>query len=287
MTAGLLCAFGAALGFAAGSVLQEVGARRAESSSGLDPRVLLRVLRQLPFLVGLVLDFGGFLLQLVALRSLPIFVVQAVVASSVGLTAVLAVAFLGAHLRRTQVVALTGIAAGLALVALSATSAEPHPISSARAWAFAATALPLAAAAVILARGTGERTAARLGFLSGLAFGGTAVASRVAVIPRHHLVRVLSEPELWALIAFGLLGFLVFTTALQRGSVTTATATMWTAEAFLPAGIGIAFLGDHARHGTTGLALAGFVLAVASTVALAARQVDEVSAGHHSPSPAD
>jgi drug/metabolite transporter (DMT)-like permease len=280
MTLGLLAALGAALGFAAGSVLQEVGARRTKGSTGLDPRVLLRVLGQLPFLIGIVLDFAGFLLQLVALRSLPIFVVQAVVASSVGFTAVLARLFLGARLGRAQVVPLVGIGIGLGLVALSAASEHPRHISTTAAWAFAAGAIPLALAATVVARGTGERAAARLGFLSGIAFGGTAIASRVAVIPRHHLMQVLSEPELWALVAFGLLGFLVFTTALQRGSVTTATATMWSAEALVPAAVGIAFLGDHARRGTAPMAAVGFLLAIGATVGLASRQVAEVGTRH-------
>jgi hypothetical protein len=114
-----------------------------------------------------------------------------------------------------------------------------------------------------------------------VAFGGTAVAARVIDVPVHHLLHVLSEPELWALVAFGLLGFLLFSTALQRGSVTTATATMWTAEALLPAALGIALLGDHARRGTAGLAGLGFAVAIVSTVVLSARQVDAVASAHH------
>ncbi|MDQ1401777.1 MAG: hypothetical protein QOG03_93 [Actinomycetota bacterium] len=273
MTLGLLAALGAAVAFASGSILQEVGARRTQDATGLDPRLLLRVLRQLPYLVGVVVDFVGFLLQLAALRSLPIFVVQAVVASSVGVTAVLAVAFLGARLGRAQVIPLLGIGAGLVLVALSASTEHPHHIATSSGWFLAACSVPLAVLAAVVARGTGDSTAARLGFLSGIAFGATAIASRVAVIPHDHILRIVREPELWALVAFGLLGILVFTTALQRGSVTMVTATMWTAEALVPAAIGLAFLGDHARRGTTPLAIAGFSLAVASTVVLATRRV--------------
>lgn len=280
MMVGLLAALAAAVGFAGASVLQEIGARRAQSSAGLDPRVLLRVLAQLPFVVGVVIDFAGFLLQLVALRSLPIFVVQAVVASSVGITALLAVVFLGATLGRVQIAALAGIGVGLALVALSATSEHPHHLATASGWLLAAGSLPLAAAAALVARGKGEGAAARLGLLSGIAFGGTAIAARVIDLPVHHLLHVSSEPEAWALVAFGFLGFLIFTTALQRGSVTTATATMWTAEALLPAAVGVAFLGDHARRGTGGVAVLGFVVAIASTVVLASRQVDAVVTTH-------
>jgi uncharacterized membrane protein YdcZ (DUF606 family) len=62
---------------------------------------------------------------------------------------------------------------------------------------------------------------------------------------------------------------LFFTTALQRGSVTTTTAAVVVAETLMPALIGVFLLGDGTRQGFTWVAVAGFVLAVAGALALA------------------
>jgi len=88
MVVGMACALFAALGYGSASVLQSVAARKAESSSGLDPRLFVRLAGSVPYVSGLGLDLGAFLASLVALRTLPLFFVQSAVAASVGVTAV-------------------------------------------------------------------------------------------------------------------------------------------------------------------------------------------------------
>src|SRR5919199_4485434 len=91
MLLGLAGALGAALAYGVGSILQGVAARRAAGGGrDLDPRLLLRLAHQLPYVLGLGCDLAGFGLSLVALRTLPLFAVQAAVASAIGVTAVLA-----------------------------------------------------------------------------------------------------------------------------------------------------------------------------------------------------
>ena len=89
MLLGLLGAVGAALCYGVGSVLQALAARRTTSAEGLDPRLLLRLARSWQYVVGLALDGVAFLLSIVALRSLPLFTVQSIVASFLAVTAVL------------------------------------------------------------------------------------------------------------------------------------------------------------------------------------------------------
>ena len=48
------------------------------------------IVTQLPYLAGLALDGLGFVGNVVALRQLPLFLVEAIVAGSVGVTAVIA-----------------------------------------------------------------------------------------------------------------------------------------------------------------------------------------------------
>lgn len=63
--------------------------------------------------------------------------------------------------------------------------------------------------------------------------------------------------------------FLLLTTALERGSVTVATAGMVVGETVGPAAIGVVWLGDRTREGLAWLAVVGFVVAVAGALALA------------------
>jgi hypothetical protein len=77
------------------------------------------------------------------------------------------------------------------------------------------------------------------------------------------------NPATYTLAAAGIVSFLMYASALEGGSVTVATAAVVLAETVPPAIVGVLFLGDHTRRGLSGLAAAGFVVAVVSAVALA------------------
>lgn len=266
-----LAAFGCAVCYGVGSVLQCVGARRLEAAGGLDPRLLARMAKQLPYLLGLTLDLVGWVLSLIAVRTLPLFAVQATLASSVGVTAVVAAIFLHNRPGRAQVTALGMLGAGVILLAVTAEPSTPHPIDATISIAIALGVFVLAGACVVTARALrGERAALVLGILSGLAFGGTALCGR-AIETDHTLTQIIADPLSWALLGYGALGLTVFGTALQRGSVTIAMAGQAAAETVAPAIAGLVLLGDKARPGTAPLAIGGFVLAVAAASLLAAR----------------
>ena len=77
-----------------------------------------------------------------------------------------------------------------------------------------------------------------------------------------------TNPAIYALIAGGAAGFLLLTSALSRGSVTTAVAGMVVGETVGPALVGVAWLGDQTRAGLGWMVVAGFVIAVFATLAL-------------------
>jgi len=265
---GLLGALGAAICYGSGSVLQAIGARRTTRSAGVDPRLLLRLAGSVPYLAGLGLDVVGFVLSLAALRTLPLFLVESAVASSVGVTALLAARVLDVRPSRREWCALGGIGLGLVLLAASAAEGAGRPLGSGGRIALVAGAGVLAALAVPLGRGSGARVGVGLGALAGLAFGGVGIAARVLVFP-HPLARVLLDPVLYSLAAYGVIGTLLYATALQRGSVTTSTAALFAAETVAPALVGVIALGDGARPGFAVVAAAGFVVTVLAAVALA------------------
>jgi len=267
MVLGLACALFAALAYGSASVLQGVAAQRAESSSGLDPRLIMRLARSVPYVSGLSLDLAAFVASLVALRTLPLFLVQSAVASSVGVTAIIA-ALIGVRLRGREVVSLVVLGAGLLLLATSAQPEQGTPLPLASRWALLASVVLLAVAGAIAARRGGRSSAPALAVLAGLAFTVVAVAARSLSVPSP-LWHALADPGLWAILAHGSLGMLLFTTALQRGSLTTGVAVTFAVETVIPAGIGLAFLGDTTRPGYAPIAAVGFVFTIAGTLALA------------------
>lgn len=268
MLFGLLGAFGAAICYGVGSVLQAMGARRTHTAEGLDPRLLLRLVRSLPYMIGIGLDCVGFLLSIVALRTLPLFVVQAIVASSLAVTALLGATVLHMRLGRRDVIGLVVVVAGLAMLALSAAEGQAADVTTAVNWGLLVASIVLGLIAIPLARLRGAAGAAALGAIGGLGFGAVAVCARVLPGSWHPAV-LLTDPATYGMAVAALVGALAYSTALQRGTVTQATAPLVVGETIVPAAVGLFLLGDLPRPGWGWVAVAGFVLAVAGALSLA------------------
>lgn len=274
MVAGLLGAFAAAVCYGVASVLQAVAARRTHSAERLDPRLLIRLFRSWPYLLGIALDSLAFLLSIAALRSLPLFVVQSIVASFLAITAVLGAIFLRMPLRGADWIGLLLVVAGLVLVGLSAAEDRAVSASDGERWGVLVAAAALGVLAVPLGRVSGAPGAAVLGAIAGLAFGTVAVAARALPSSVHpdtlfaDLSTLLADPATYALILAGGIALLTYSTALQRGSVTQATAPLVIAETVAPALVGLLLLGDRPRPGWGWVATLGFVLAVAGALTL-------------------
>jgi drug/metabolite transporter (DMT)-like permease len=248
--------------YGVGTALQAWGARRVPTGQGL-----VRVLRQWPFLAGVLLDLAGFVAQLVALRFLPLFVVQAAQAGNLAVTAVACVPILGIRLAAPQWAAVVAVGAGLALLGASsgAEGADGAGLT---------TRFVLLGAAVVL--GAGGLLAARLGppggpvvqgVVAGLGFGLTALSVRA--IPALDPAALLRDPAAYAAAVSGACAFLSFAAGLQRGAVATVSALVIVGETALPAAAGIALWHDRTRPGWALVAVLGFALAVAGALFLA------------------
>ncbi|MGW8782897.1 hypothetical protein ACWGNM_33210 [Streptomyces sp. NPDC055796] len=264
----MVCALGAAVCFGTASVLQAMAARAAEpgTGSGVDAALLLRAARQWRYVVGLGLDAAGFLLQIVALRNIPIYTVGAALAASLAVTAVVSARLLHVPLSGAEWGAVGAVCAGLAMLGL-ASGEEGSGTGS-----FALQLGLLAVAGLVLlvgavAGGLPDRSRALvLGLASGTGFGVVEVAVRLI---DDVSLAAFANPALYALLLGGGAGFLLLTSALQRGSVTAATAGMVLGETIGPAVVGVVWLGDRTREGLTWLAVLGFAVAVAGALALA------------------
>ena len=268
MDEALLALAGTVVCYGTATVLQDISARREERRPGLDAMLVARLLRQLPYLAGTALDALGFLLSLLALRQLPVFAVQAGVAASIGVTAILAALVLGERLRPRSWAVLALLFCGLIAVAGSAATEPARSPTAAIRGGLVAGVAALAALAWVGARQRGARSAVTLAAASGLAYGGVALAARLlsagdgTFLVGDGLVRLLTDPLLWALLGYGALGLVTFAMALQRGPVTTVAAVVVVGETIAPALVGLALLGDRARPGLSWLAALGFAATV-------------------------
>ena len=268
MVLGLLCAVGAALSYGLGDLLEQVGARRAGASEGLDPRLLLRAAKQAVWVAGLSLDGVGFLLAIIALQHLPLFAVQAALASSIAVTAVLAAVFLHTPVTRPQRVPLVAVGMGLLLVAAAASPDHATDVGGGRFVFVLGVPFMILLAGAMGRVGTGDRAAARLGAAAGLSFAGAYSGARVLDVP-DPVWQLVTEPLLWAIAAYGIIGVLLLSTAFQRGHVTVVIAATFSVETVVPSVLGLLFFGDRARAGLWPVAAAGFLLTGAGAVSLA------------------
>lgn len=269
MIVSLLAAVAAAFFYGVATVLQALGSRRVRQveGGGLDPRLLVRVFRQWPFVAGTLLDLAGFAAQLVALAELPVFAVEAAQAANLAVTAVVAVPLLGVVLGRREWWAIFAVCVGLALLGLSAGREGPAKTGDAFRYALLGSVAVIVLLGVWAARRPEPWRSRLLGLTAGFGFGLIALAGRVLT---DVAVRDLwKNPATWALALAAAVTMLIYATALQGGAVTAVAAALVVGETVLPATAGILFLGDHSRPGFAVAAVAGFVLAVAGAMALA------------------
>jgi drug/metabolite transporter (DMT)-like permease len=267
MVLGLVAGLVAAGCYGVAAVLQAVAARAVPRGDGMDPRLLLRLVRRAPFLGGLALDVCGFAAQFAALRSAPVFLVQAAMAASLAVTAILAARVLHVRLRPVEWTAVVVVVAGLGMLAVSAGDEGSVAVGTGFRLSLLGWVALLAAAGFAAGQLPGPARPAVLGAVAGLGFGVVAIAARslTGLSPRH----LVADPAAYALVAGGLAAFLCYATSLQHGSVTVATAATVVGETVVPALVGVAVLGDQPRAGFTAVAVAGFALSLVGALTLA------------------
>jgi len=261
----LVGAFGAAILYGVGTVLQAEGLRRSARSRATT--LWGRIQAGWLYAVGLALDGAGFLASVAALRSLPLFIVESAVASSVAVTAILAAIFLGGRLDRPTVLALVVVGVGLVGLAASAVEGPAKTLTGSAAVLLLLLTMPTAVLGFIGFRMQAAGGVALLAVVAGLGFGGAGVAARTLSLSDGW--KVLIDPVAWSLLVYGVLALAAFGLALQRGSVTVVAAVTFSIETVVPAAVGLIWLGDEVRAGFAWLTVVGFVLTLAGSVRLA------------------
>src|SRR5579859_5740703 len=239
----------------------------AVEPGGVDPGLIIRMLRQWPFIASLAIDLFGFVCQLIALRRLPLFEVQVIIAANLAVTAVLASWLMHIVLTVREWLAVIAVVTGVGLLGSSSGGQGAAAVGLRFQLALIATLAAVTLAGLAAARLPGRARTPVLGAIAGLGYGVLAVCARILPgFGPHELAR---SPATYTLAVAGVVSFIFYASALESGRVTVATASVILFETIPPAVVGVLFLGDTTRPGMAGAAAAGFALALVSAVALA------------------
>ena len=278
---GVLVALCGAVCSGTAAVVQAVAARSVpDTGRGVHVHLLLDLTRRWRFWAGLGLDLASFVATVTALRVSPVFLVQAATSANLAVTAIVARRVLGTHLGRIEKAAVVAVCAGLVVLGLFAGRQGPsHGDTVLHVTLLAAVGL-LAVLGWAAGRLPQRAAGAVLGLLAGCGFGITSLASRV--IDPTSVGSLVADPATWALPTAGFLAFLFYATALQRESVTAATAGTVVGQTVFPGLVGLLVLGDEVQFGA--LALVGFLLTILGALTLA--RFGDVSEDTATPDPA-
>jgi drug/metabolite transporter (DMT)-like permease len=261
-TALVLCLI-AAFGYGVGAVLQALGARHAAAGEDVGIKAMVR---QPMFLLGLLADFGSWVISRFALHTLPLFAVQTILAGSLAVTVVLAGIVLGAELRRPDRWAILATVVGLIIVGISAGSDEARDVTHLLKLCILA-GIPLIVVAAFFAIKMNK--AVILAVLAGVAFTSSALSARTIRVRGESIGEIFTEPMLWAMLMYAVIALAIHAGALMRGEVGPVTAAMWATEVLVAVIIGAVALDDHMRPGWTLPATLGIAMTLVATVVLA------------------
>jgi drug/metabolite transporter (DMT)-like permease len=271
ITVAAMAAIGCSLCNGVSTVTQKIGADHERTVHSFDLTGFLKLLKNVPYVLGIFLALVGYGLSLIALRVLPLFLVQSVIAASVMVTAFGEQIFLHKRINRRTYLALTIIIIGLTLLSISAVSGHATVGTGTTRLLIEILPVPVAVIGLLFVYAQGRVSALVLAALGGLAFGNTSTIGRIFTCTGP-LWKLVENPLSYSLITSAVLGQYLFTVALQRSTATKSNAVMIALQTFGPAICGLLFFDDRIRSGFQVLVLAGSVLVIMGSAATA---VDE------------
>ncbi len=230
------------------TVLQQVGAKQSENIKNINPLNLIKLIKQGPYFFGLFLDFIGWLFFLVAVRSLPLFLVQSFIALSIFVSALVDKYWLNHKILKSEKLSILFVVIGVVLLSYTALPSRALPTSNLFKWTIVLTPIGIALiAAALIKINKSNLVNSTIAVLAGLAFGGTSIVTRLIVFNQITKQPIQLGLAI-ALIVFGILAIVLLAVALQRERVNKVNSLVLAAEVLVPSIIGIMFLGDKVRN---------------------------------------
>ena len=247
----VLCALGAALMYAAASVLQQRSAAAQSSEHSLRLGLLVRLVRRPLWLTGVVADVLGYVLQFVALGHGTLVVVQPLLVCGLLFALPLGAWLSGARLHRRDWGSATVVCVGLAVFLVVANPAKGHDNVRLHVW------VPLLLSGVAVTgglvvgavRAASPRTkAVLLSAAAGVTYG---VAAALTKTCSHLLGRGIGVTvtywQPYVLVVAGVGGMLLAQSAFQAGSLDASLPTMTVTDPVVSILIGAVAFGETVR----------------------------------------
>lgn len=211
-------------------------------------------------MVGVLIAYlVGWSLHLVAISRLPLYLAQVGVGSSLVVTAVIASFVIGEPLRIEHWFAVAAMVLGLGVLAIAAGPVGQSSFTDRTTVALYSLLAVTALLGWLAWRWQHRYSGIAIAVLAGFAYGTSPIATRA-------LVDFSWEPDTLATAIsiglFGSLGFVLYSVALNRTSVTAATAPQILLATALPATVGIALFHDKVRGGWWPMAIAAFAVSM-------------------------
>jgi drug/metabolite transporter (DMT)-like permease len=258
-------ALGIALGllsaavFGVGAVIQARAVRRFDTSPDGFVGFVARSVRDGWTMLVVAMYLVGFLLHAAAILLLPLYLAQALIAMSLPVTAV-ASHRIEDRLHRTGWIAVGVVTLGLVLLSLGA--GEPGEVQTTAGFV---AALWVGVAALGVASAAGRHLAGPLlGLLAGLGYAGSAISVRGVGTPVTTVVVLAAL----AVPSFSVVAFWLYSLGMHRAAVPATSAALIVAQTFVPAAVGVAWLGDEVRDGWWPAVVVGLMLSTAGAVVL-------------------
>ena len=260
-----MTALGIALGllsatvFGVGAVIQARAVRRLDTSPDWFVGFVARSVRDGWTMLVVAMYLVGFLLHAAAILLLPLYLAQALIAMSLPVTAI-ASHRLEDRLHRAGWIAVGVVTLGLVLLSLGA--GEPGEVQTTGGFV---VAIWVGVAALGLASMTGRHLPGPLlGLLAGLGYAGSAISVRGVGTPVTTVVVLAAL----AVPSYSLVAFWLYSLGMHRAAVPATTAALSVAQTFVPAAVGVAWLGDEVRAGWWPAVVVGLLLSTAGAAVL-------------------
>jgi len=257
----LAAAVGCAVCNGSAVILEKVGVNEQKNT--------YKLLGNAPYMLGIVLDIIGWLLTLAAVKVLPLFLVQSIIAANIVIAALLDQAILRRRLPRYGYRLIFIILLGLIVLAVTAApTTTVIPITPLIYWSSALGLAGLGLLGALLSRKPAKTTAVALAVIAGVSFGAVSIIGRL-LITNIAVAQLLYNPLMWILVAYSGLGMLLLTLGLRHATATTVNAVSVTFQTIAPTIIGLTLLGDTVRSGTWLLTVTALLATLAASLLLA------------------
>lgn len=264
------CALGASIAFAIANVEQMRAARRTDAPTQVSHKLLVRLVRDRGWLIGLATSVGGFGLQAVALFLAPVVLVQPLIVTELLFALPLAAWYAGSRLGRREwsgaVLVSGGITAFLLFGNPSGDNAHITTVATFLISLFVGAVVFIVVAVAESFESRPMVRAAGLALASSACFGMLSVMTKVVSRQfQHDGLRALTHSQPYLLAAFAITGLLLSQTAFRIAPLSVSLPLIDIGEPFVASLLAVLALHEHLDLGS-GTAVGVALSATAATI---------------------